>query len=46
MAAAVVGDDAVAFAEEEQHLVVPVVRAQRPAVVEDDRLRVLGPQSL
>ncbi len=41
VAAAVVGDDAISFAEEEQHLVVPVVRAERPAVMEDDRLGVL-----
>src|SRR5690606_6404526 len=39
--AAIVRDDAVSVAEEEHHLVVPVVCAQRPAVVEDDRLRVL-----
>ena len=39
MAAAVVGDDPVAVLEEEHHLRVPVVGAQRPAVVEHDRLR-------
>ena len=32
------GDDAVALLEEEQHLRVPVVGAERPAVMEDDRL--------
>src|SRR5262249_32215833 len=39
VAASVMGDDAVALRGEEEHLVVPVVRAQWPAVVEDDRLR-------
>ena len=34
----VVGDHPVAVAEEEQHLGVPVVRRQRPAVTEHDRL--------
>jgi hypothetical protein len=38
--APVMGDHAIAFAEEEHHLIVPVVGAQRPAVVEHDRLRV------
>ena len=38
MAPPVVGDDAEALAEEEQHLVVPVVGAQRPTMVEHDRL--------
>ena len=41
VAAPVVGDDAIALAEEEEHLGVPVVGAQRPAVVEHDRLGVL-----
>lgn len=40
MAAPVMRDDAVALAEEEQHLVVPVVRAERPAMMEHDGLRV------
>ena len=44
--APVMGDHAIALAEEEHHLVVPVVGAQRPAVVEDDRLGAFGPQSL
>ena len=35
---AVMGDDPVAVLEEEQHLGVPVVGGQRPAVAEDDRL--------
>ena len=43
VAAAVVRDDAVALRQEEHHLVVPVVGAQRPAVVEHDRLGALGP---
>ena len=38
MAAPVMGDDTIALVEEKEHLVVPVVGAQRPAVVEDDRL--------
>ena len=36
--AAIVGDDSIALAEEKQHLRVPVVRRQRPAVTENDRL--------
>jgi hypothetical protein len=38
MAAAIVGDDAIATLKEEQHLVVPIVCAERPAMVEHDRL--------
>jgi hypothetical protein len=38
MTAAVVRDDAIAVVEEEQHLRVPVVGRQRPAVGEHDRL--------
>ncbi len=34
--AAVMGDDAVALVLEEQHLGIPVVGRQRPAVMEDD----------
>jgi hypothetical protein len=41
MPAPVVSDNAEAFLEEEQHLVIPVVSAERPAVMEMDRLRVL-----
>ena len=40
MAAPVMRDHAIALVKEEQHLVVPVVGAQRPAVMEDDRLGV------
>lgn len=36
MAPPVVGDHAVAFSEEEQHLRVPVIGTERPAVVEVD----------
>ena len=36
--APVMGDDPVAVLQEEQHLGVPVVGRQRPAVAEDDRL--------
>ncbi len=38
MATPVMGDDAIAVAEEEQHLSVPVIRTQRPAVTEDNGL--------
>ena len=38
MAAPVVRDDAIAALAEEQHLPVPVVRAERPAMREHDRL--------
>ncbi len=46
MAAAIMGDDAIALRQEEQHLGVPIVRGQRPAVMEDDRWASFGPQSL
>jgi hypothetical protein len=46
VAAAVVRDDAVPLADEEEQLGVPIVRAQRPAVVEDDGLGVLRPPVL
>src|SRR3954468_15137995 len=42
VAAPVVGDDAVALADKEEHLGVPVVGTQRPAVVEHDRPGVPG----
>jgi hypothetical protein len=38
MAATVMGNDAVALRLKEQHLGVPVVAAQRPAMVKDDGL--------
>src|ERR1700721_2811128 len=38
MAAAIMRDDSVSLQPEEQHLAVPIVRAERPAVVEHDRL--------
>ena len=38
VAAPVMGDDAIAVIEEEQHLRVPVIGRQRPAVAEDDGL--------
>src|SRR6266404_2939456 len=38
MSAAISCNDAIAFAEEEKHLRVPVIRRQRPAMTEDDRL--------
>src|SRR4030095_1061093 len=34
----VMGDDPIAMIQEEHHLGVPVIRAQRPAVAEDNRL--------
>src|SRR5439155_20160448 len=37
-AASVVGDDAIAVFEEEQHLRIPLIGRQRPAVAENDRL--------
>src|SRR6266404_1483556 len=46
MAAPVVGYDAIAVLQEEQHLRVPVIGTQRPPMVEDDRLRVLRPPIL
>ena len=38
MAAAVMGDDAIAMMQEEQHLRVPIIGRQRPAMAEHDRL--------
>src|SRR5262245_38637450 len=38
----VMGDGAIAVGEEEQHLGVPVVGTQRPAMMEHDRLRTPG----
>ncbi|MNH25494.1 hypothetical protein D3C79_854910 [compost metagenome] len=38
VAAAVVGDDTVALGQEKQHLRVPVVGAQWPAMVKEDHL--------
>src|SRR5207302_8396229 len=38
VASSVMGDDAIAVFEEEQHLRVPVIGRQRPAVAENDRL--------
>src|SRR6185295_11094750 len=34
----VMGDDAVALLKEEQHLGVPIVRRERPAMAEHDRI--------
>src|SRR5688500_15298137 len=42
VAAPVVGDDAIAVGDEVEHLGVPVIAAQRPAMVENDWLLVLG----
>ena len=38
MAAPIMGDDAVALFDEVEHLRIPVVSAQRPSVMKDDRL--------
>ena len=38
VAAPVVGDHPIPVMKEERHLGIPVVRCQRPAVAEDDRL--------
>src|SRR5579862_1103929 len=38
VAAAVMGDDAIAPIEEEQHLIIPVIGRQRPAMAEHDGL--------
>src|SRR5262249_6100588 len=38
MSAPIGRNDAIAFAEEKKHLRVPIVRRQRPAVTEHDRL--------
>ena len=42
MPAAVMRDNAEAMPQEEQHLRVPVVGTERPAMMEHDRLRLLG----
>ncbi|MNF07008.1 hypothetical protein D3C80_2070830 [compost metagenome] len=41
VATAIMGNDPVTVGEEEQHLRVPIVRRQGPAVMEDDRLGIL-----
>src|SRR5438034_754973 len=41
MAAAIMRDHPEALVQEEEHLRVPVVGAERPAMMEDDRLGVL-----
>jgi hypothetical protein len=38
MATTIMGDDPVALCQEEQHLAVPVIGAQRPAMMEHDWL--------
>src|SRR5437879_1109426 len=38
MSASVVGDDAIALLKKEEHLRVPIISRQRPAVAEDDGL--------
>src|SRR5678815_2868297 len=42
MAAPVMGDDSISLPDEVEHLGVPVIGAQWPAMMEDDGLRVLG----
>src|SRR5688572_23693098 len=46
MPAPIMGYHPISLAEEEEHLRVPIVGTQRPAVVEDDRLGVLWPPIL
>ena len=41
MAAPIVGDNAIALIDEIEHLRIPVVGAEGPAMMEDDRLGVL-----
>ena len=41
VSAPIMGDDAIAILNEEQHLGIPVVGGQRPAMVEHDRLGIL-----
>ena len=38
MTAAIDSDNAIAFCQEEEHLVIPVIGTQRPAVVENNGL--------
>src|SRR5204863_7872540 len=42
MAPPVMSNDSIPFFHEVEHLGVPIVRAQWPAMMEDDGLRVLG----
>src|SRR6266511_1072202 len=46
MAAPVVGNDAIAVRDEVEHLRVPVVGAEGPAMMEHDRLTILRPPVL
>jgi hypothetical protein len=46
MTAAVMRDHAIALVHDVERLGVPVVRTERPAVMEDDGLRVPGPPVL
>src|SRR5215470_9064325 len=46
MATPVVGNDPVALAEKIKQLGAPVVRAQRPTMMEEKRLRILWPPIL
>jgi hypothetical protein len=39
--AAVMRDDAIPFVQQVEHLRIPVVAAQRPSVMEHDRLSIL-----
>ena len=38
MSTAIVGNDPVTVLQEEHHLVIPVISAQRPAMMENNRL--------
>src|SRR5262245_2139494 len=46
MTAPVVSDDAVALIEKIEHLRIPIIAAQRPSMVKDDRLGTLRPPVL
>ena len=46
VAAPVMGNDAIPLLEEEEHLRVPIVAAQWPAMMKHHGLRARGPQSL
>lgn len=42
MTSAVMRNDSVSFAEEEEHLRIPIIGAERPAMMKDNGLRILG----
>ncbi len=40
MATSIVRDDSEVVLKEEQHLIVPIIRAERPSMMENNRLRI------